>query len=93
MLKSTTAGTMLAAIEWKGLLGMNSRKLNGWGCSSSVVLKNDADCQFGKLSGKIYKTAKVNAQISRSRLPTRTESRTASWYFNLPSPDIRVMMM
>ena len=57
---------------------MNSRKLNRCGGSISVELKNEADCQLGKLSGKIYKTAKVNAQISTSRLPTRKESRTAS---------------
>ena len=61
MLKSTTAGTILLAIEWNGLLGMNSRKLNGSGCSSSVVLKNDADSQFGKLNGRRYTTAKVQS--------------------------------
>ena len=72
---------------------MNSRKLKSCACSSKVVLKKDADAQFGKLSGKRYTTAKVNAQISRSRLPTRNESLTASWYFNFPRPEIRAMTM
>ena len=51
--------------------GDELKKVEWLVCSSSAVLKNDADSQFGKLSGKRYKSAKVKAQISTSRLPTR----------------------
>ena len=72
---------------------MNCKKLNSCFCSSNVVLKNDADAQCGKLRGKRYTTVKVTAQISSSRLPARKDRLMASRYCNLPSPEIRAMIM
>ncbi len=83
--KSTTAGTMLLASEWKGFAGMyRSTKLNGARRSIKVVLKNDALSTSGKASGNRNAKATAMSQSTASTAPALRPRRFASSALSAP---------
>ncbi len=90
MLKTTTAGTVLLASDSNGFAGMKScRKSNAGGCSTIVLLKNEADVQSGMTSEKSRTLVSAMPQSSKRKPPARRASSTASLAVRLPSPVTR----
>jgi len=89
MLKSTTEGTTVSAIDLKGFAGMKrSRKLMGSGTCTVLTLKKEAVLRVGNDSGINRIKLKTIDQNNSKRVLALMASVLASSWDNLPIPAI-----